>query len=215
MFEYKTLFICVLVTAALVAVQEMAARVGAYSGEGLMSLVREQFSLRIGAFAVVCLLIANLGLVVAEFAGIGAALEIFGVSRYISVPMAAVALLAVVLFGSYRYAERVFLCLSLVFLVYPVAMVLAQPDWAEVATNALWPHFVASRDFLLIAIALVGTTITPYMQLYQAAAVPTGASGRTSTTRSGSTRFSVRCSPASSSCRSSSRPRPRSAARVH
>lgn len=171
MFGYKTLFICVLVTAALVAVQEMAARVGAYSGEGLMSLVREQFSLRIGAFAVVCLLIANLGLVVAEFAGIGAALEIFGVSRYISVPMAAVALLAVVLFGSYRYAERVFLCLSLVFLVYPIAMVLAQPDWAEVAKNALWPHFVASQDFLLIAIALVGTTITPYMQLYQAAAV--------------------------------------------
>jgi Mn2+/Fe2+ NRAMP family transporter len=171
MFEYRTLFICVLITAALVAVQEMAARVGAYSGEGLMSLVREQFSLRIGAFAVVCLLIANLGLVVAEFAGIGAALEIFGVSRYISVPMAAVGILAVVLFGSYRYAERVFLALSLVFLVYPIAMVLAQPDWAEVAENAVWPHFIASRDFLLIAIALVGTTITPYMQLYQAAAV--------------------------------------------
>jgi NRAMP (natural resistance-associated macrophage protein)-like metal ion transporter len=171
MFGYRTLFICVLVTAALVAVQEMSARVGAYSGEGLMSLVREQFSLRVGAFAVVCLLIANLGLVVAEFAGIGAALEIFGVSRYISVPLAAVGILAVVLFGSYRYAERVFLGLSLVFLVYPIAMILAQPDWAQVAKDAVWPHFVASRDFLLISIALVGTTITPYMQLYQAAAV--------------------------------------------
>jgi Mn2+/Fe2+ NRAMP family transporter len=171
MFEYRTLFICVLVTAALVAVQEMAARVGAYTGEGLMSLVREQFSLRIGAFAVVSLLIANLGLVVSEFAGIGAAMEIFGVSRYVSVPVAAFGILAVVLFGSYRYAERTFLALSLVFLVYPVAMVLAQPDWAEVAKNALWPHFIASRDFLLISIALVGTTITPYMQLYQAGAV--------------------------------------------
>lgn len=171
MFEYRTLFICVLITAALVAVQEMAARVGAYSGEGLMSLVREQFSLRVGAFAVLCLLVANLGLVVSEFAGIGAALEIFGVSRYISVPLAAIGILAVVLFGSYRYAERVFLALALVFLVYPIAMILAQPDWAEVAENALWPHFLAERDFLLIAIALVGTTITPYMQLYQAAAV--------------------------------------------
>jgi Mn2+/Fe2+ NRAMP family transporter len=115
--------------------------------------------------------VANLGIVVSEFAGIGAALEIFGVSRYISVPLAAMGILAVVLFGSYRNAERVFLALSLVFLVYPIAMIAAQPDWADVAENALWPHFVASRDFLLIAIALVGTTITPYMQLYQAAAV--------------------------------------------
>jgi Mn2+/Fe2+ NRAMP family transporter len=171
LFEYRTLFICVLVIAALVAVQEMAARLGAYSGEGLMSLVREQFSLRIGAFAVLALMVANLGLVVSEFAGIGAAMEIFGVSRYITVPVAAVGILALVLFGSYRYAERVFLLLSLVFLTYPVAMVLSDPDWGQVVTNTVWPHFVASREFLLIALALVGTTITPYMQLYQAAAV--------------------------------------------
>lgn len=171
LFEYRTLFICVLVIAALVAVQEMAARLGAYSGEGLMSLVREQFSLRVGAFAVLALVVANLGLVVSEFAGIGAAMEIFGVSRYVSVPIAAVGILALVLFGSYRYAERVFLLLSLVFLAYPIAMVLADPDWGQVVTNTVWPHFVASREFLFIALALVGTTITPYMQLYQAAAV--------------------------------------------
>ncbi|MEP6623012.1 MAG: divalent metal cation transporter [Acidimicrobiia bacterium] len=170
-FQYRTLFIGVLIIAALVAVQEMAARLGAYSGEGLMSLVREEFSLRIGAFAVVCLLIANLGLVVSEFAGIGAAFEIFGVSRYISVPLAVLLILGIVLFGSYRRAERVFLALSLVFLVYPVAMILAGPDWGDVAKNTFIPHFVASRDFLLLAVALVGTTITPYMQLYQAAAV--------------------------------------------
>lgn len=170
-FTYRTLFIGVLIVAALVAVQEMAARLGAYSGEGLMSIVREEFSLRIGAFAVVCLLVANLGLVVSEFAGIGAAFEIFGVSRYISVPIAVMLILGIVLFGSYRRAERIFLMLSLVFLVYPVAMVLAGPDWGQVAKDAVIPHFVASRDFLLLAVALVGTTITPYMQLYQAAAV--------------------------------------------
>ena len=170
-FQYRTMFIAVLIIAALVAVQEMAARLGAYSGEGLMSLVREEFSLRIGAFAVVCLLIANLGLVVSEFAGIGAAFEIFGVSRYISVPFAVLLILGVVLFGSYKRAERVFLLLSLVFLVYPVAMILAGPDWGQVAKDTFIPHFVASRDFLLVAVALVGTTITPYMQLYQAAAV--------------------------------------------
>lgn len=170
-FGYRTLFIAVLIIAALVAVQEMSARLGAYSGEGLMSLVREEFSLRIGTFAVVCLLIANLGLVVSEFAGIGAAFEIFGVSRYISVPLAALLILSIVLYGSYRRAEKVFLLLSLVFLVYPLAMILAHPDWGEVAKNTFIPHFVASRDFLLLAVALVGTTITPYMQLYQAAAV--------------------------------------------
>src|SRR6478672_9976217 len=170
-FQYQTMFICVLIIGALVLVQEMAARLGAYSGEGLMSLVREEFSLRIGAFVVVCLLVANLGLVVSEFAGIGAAMEIFGVSRYISVPLAAFLILGVVLFGSYKWAERVFLTLSLVFLAYPIAMILSDPDWALVAKDTFIPHFVASREFLLVCVALIGTTITPYMQLYQAAAV--------------------------------------------
>jgi Mn2+/Fe2+ NRAMP family transporter len=170
-FVYETLFIMVLVTVALVVVQEMSARLGAYTGEGLISLVREQFSLRLGALAVLALVVANLGLVVSEFAGIGAAFEIFGVTRYVSVPLAAIGLLALVIFGSYRYAERFFLLLSLAFLAYPIAMVLGHPDWGSVATNALWPHFDWSRDFLLLAVALIGTTITPYMQLYQAAAV--------------------------------------------
>lgn len=170
-FAYKPLFLAVLITLMLVVVQEMAARVGVFGGEGIMSLVREQFSLRVGAFAVVCLLVANLGLVVSEFAGIGAALELFGVSRYVAVPVAAVVLIAVVVFGSYRWAERIFLTLALGFLAYPIAMVLAHPDWGTVVSNALIPHFVGSRAFLLMAVALVGTTITPYMQLYQAAAV--------------------------------------------
>jgi Mn2+/Fe2+ NRAMP family transporter len=170
-FVYRTLFLMVLVTVALVVVQEMSARLGAYSGEGLVSLIREQFSLRNATFAVVCLVVANVGLVVSEFAGIGAAFEIFGVSRYVAVPLAAVGIWAVVVFGSYRYAERVFLILSVAFLAYPIALVLGHPNWGKVATNAVWPHFVANHAFILLAVALVGTTITPYMQLYQAAAV--------------------------------------------
>jgi Mn2+/Fe2+ NRAMP family transporter len=170
-FVYRTLFLMVLVTIALVILQEMAARLGAYTGEGLVSLIREQFSLRVGTFAVVTLLIANLALVIAEFAGIGAALEIFSVSRYVSVPIAAVGIWAVVIFGSYRWAERIFLLLSVSFLAYPIALVLGHPDWGQVATNSLWPHFVADHDFVILAVALVGTTITPYMQLYQASAV--------------------------------------------
>ncbi len=171
MFGYQTLFLMVLVTIALVAVQEMSARLGAFTGEGLVSLIREQFPLRAAAFAVVCLVIANLGLIVSEFAGIGAAFELFGVSRYITVPIAAVVLWALVVFGSYRYAERIFLLLTIAFVAYPIAAVLGHPDWSRVATESALPHFTGSREFLLLAVALVGTTITPYMQLYQAAAV--------------------------------------------
>jgi Mn2+/Fe2+ NRAMP family transporter len=170
-FAYRMLFLMVLITVALVVVQEMSARLGAYTGEGLVSLIREQFSLRIGTFAIVCLLVANLGLVVSEFAGIGAAFEIFGVSRYLAVPLAALGIWAIVIFGSYRYAERVFLLLTITFLAYPIALILGHPDWSSVLTNSVWPHFTASHDFVILAVALIGTTITPYMQLYQAAAV--------------------------------------------
>ena len=170
-FGYATLFLMLLVTVALVVVQEMSARLGAHTGEGLMSLIREQFPLRASAFAIVCLLVANLGLVVSEFAGIGAAFEIFGVSRYIAVPIAAVVVWAVVVLGNYRYAERVFLLLSLAFIAYPISAVLAKPSGHEVAVNLLWPHGVWSKEYLFLAVALIGTTITPYMQLYQASAV--------------------------------------------
>ena len=170
-FGYATLFLMVLVTVALVVVQEMSARLGAHTGEGLMSLIREQFPLRASAFAIVCLLVANLGLVVSEFAGIGAAFELFGVSRYLSIPIAAVVVWGVVALGSYRWAERVFLVLGLAFVAYPVAAVLGEPQWGEVAENLLWPHGVWSKEYLFLAVALIGTTVTPYMQLYQASAV--------------------------------------------
>jgi NRAMP (natural resistance-associated macrophage protein)-like metal ion transporter len=176
-FGYRTLFVMLLVTIALVIVQEMSARLGAHTGEGLMSLIREQFPLRASAFAIVCLLIANLGLVVSEFAGIGAAFELFGVSRYVSIPIAAVAIWAVVVFGNYRYAERVFLLLGLAFITYPIAAILGKPDWGEVASNTFIPHMLGTKEFLFLVVALIGTTITPYMQLYQAAAVADSGSG--------------------------------------
>ncbi|HEY6534051.1 MAG TPA: Nramp family divalent metal transporter [Acidimicrobiales bacterium] len=176
-FGYATLFVMVLVTVALVVVQEMSARLGAHTGEGLMSLIREQFPLRASAFAIVCLLVANLGLVVSEFAGIGAAFELFGVTRYIAVPIAAVVIWAVVVLGDYRWAERIFLILGLAFIAYPIAAVLGDPNWGEVASNMIRPHFVWSKEFLFLCVALIGTTITPYMQLYQAAAVADRGSG--------------------------------------
>jgi Mn2+/Fe2+ NRAMP family transporter len=170
-FVYRTLFLMVLITIAYVVVQEMVARLAVYTGKGLAALIREEFSLRVAAFAVTAFAIANIGLMVTEFGGIATAFDLFGVSRYLSVPIFAVAIWSLVLFGSYSYAERIFLLLTVVFIAYPIAAVLAHPDWSQVAANTLWPHFVASRSFLLLSIALIGTTITPYIQLYEAGAV--------------------------------------------
>src|SRR5579884_4163226 len=170
-YRYRTLFFMVLVTVGLVVVQEMSARLGVFTGKGLAALIREEFSIRFATLALACLLLANLGLVVSEFAGIGAALELLGVTRYLSVPVAAVALWALVMFGSYRYAERVFLLLSLVFLTYPIAAVLGHPDWHAVASQTVLPHFTGGQAFVFVGVALIGTTISPYMQLYTAAGV--------------------------------------------
>ncbi|MBO0807985.1 MAG: divalent metal cation transporter, partial [Actinobacteria bacterium] len=170
-FGYRTLFFMLLVAISLVMVQEMAVRLGTHTGKGLAALIREQFSLRLAAVALGCILIGNAGLVVSEFAGIGAAFGLFGVSRYIIIPVAAVAIWALVLFGSYRYAERVFLVLSLGFLAYPLAAVLGNPDWARAGTDLVIPHLSFSKGFLLLGVALIGTTISPYMQLYAASGV--------------------------------------------
>jgi Mn2+/Fe2+ NRAMP family transporter len=116
-------------------------------------------------------LLANTGLVVSEFAGIGAAFGLLGVSRYIIIPIAAVAIWALVLFGSYRYAERIFLVMSLAFLAYPIAAILGHPDWSQVGQNLVIPHFEYSKAYLLLGVALIGTTVSPYMQLYAAAGV--------------------------------------------
>ncbi|MGO8860543.1 MAG: Nramp family divalent metal transporter [Acidimicrobiales bacterium] len=170
-FVYRTLFLMVLITIAYVVVQEMVARLAVHTGKGLAALIREEFPLRVTAFAVTAFAIANIGLMVTEFGGIATAFDLFGVSRYISVPIFAIAIWSLVLFGSYSYAERIFLLLTVVFVAYPIAAVLAHPDWGQVAANTLWPHFVASKSFLLLSIALIGTTITPYIQLYEAGAV--------------------------------------------
>jgi NRAMP (natural resistance-associated macrophage protein)-like metal ion transporter len=170
-YGYRTLFAMVLVTVALVVVQEMCARLGAYTGEGLGALIREQFSIRVTAFALLALVVANIGLVVSEFAGIAAALELLHVPRYLSVPVAAVAIWALVVLGSYSYAERLFLMLSLVFFAYPISAMLSHPDFAQAGAQLAYPHFLLTKDFLLLVVALIGTTITPYMQFYIAAAV--------------------------------------------
>ncbi|MGH9304428.1 MAG: NRAMP family divalent metal transporter, partial [Acidimicrobiales bacterium] len=170
-FGYRTLFLMLLIGIGLALVQEMSARLGAVTGKGLASLIREEFSIRLTCLALGALLIANLGIVVSEFAGIATAFSLFGVSRYVTVPISALLIWLLVLVGSYRYAERVFLLLTFLFITYPIAAILGHPHWSTVGASLGWPHLFASKAFLLLAVALIGTTISPYMQLYNASAV--------------------------------------------
>ena len=170
-FGYRTLFFMMLVTVGLVVVQEMSARLGVYSGKGLAALIREQFSVRLTGLAMLALTASNLGLVVSEFAGIGAAFQLFGVSRYLSIPISALFIWGLVVFGSYRYAERIFLIMSLAFFAYPIAALVGHPNWHKVAAQTVLPHFIASNSFIFLGVALIGTTISPYMQVYAAAGV--------------------------------------------
>jgi NRAMP (natural resistance-associated macrophage protein)-like metal ion transporter len=170
-FGYRTLFFMLLVTVALVIVQEMCARIGAYSGEGLGSLIREHFSIRQSSFALGLFTIANIGLVVSEFAGIAAALSLFDVSRFISIPIAALVIWTLVVFGSYKRAEQLFLVLSLAFITYPIAAILSHPNLHQATSDLITPHFLINKGFIFLGVALIGTTITPYMQFYLAGAV--------------------------------------------
>jgi NRAMP (natural resistance-associated macrophage protein)-like metal ion transporter len=155
----------------LAIVQEMAARLGVVTGQGLSDLIRDRFGVRWTAFAMLVLLVANIANTVAEFSGAAAALEIFGIARWVTVPLVAVAIWALVIYASYRTVERVFLSVMVVFLAYIASAVLAGPDWGEVGRALVTPTLDLSPDVLLLMVALVGTTITPYMQFYLQSAV--------------------------------------------
>ena len=156
----------------LAIVQEMAARLGVVTGQGLSDLIRDRFGVRWTVFAMAVLLVANVANTVAEFSGASAATEIFGVSRYLTVPIVAIGIWALILFApSYRAVERVFLATALVFLGYIVSAFLAKPDWGTVGRALVSPSFDVSPSVVLLMVALVGTTITPYMQFYLQSAV--------------------------------------------
>jgi Mn2+/Fe2+ NRAMP family transporter len=156
----------------LAIVQEMAGRLGVVTGQGLSDLIRDRFGVRWTAFAMLVLLVANVANTVAEFSGAAAATEIFGVSRYLTVPIVAIAIWALVLFApSAKAVERVFLATAAVFVGYIVSAVLSKPDWSAVGAALVTPSFDASPSVVLLMVALVGTTITPYMQFYLQSAV--------------------------------------------
>jgi Mn2+/Fe2+ NRAMP family transporter len=165
-FGYSLLWILIPITISLGIVQEMCARMGAVTGKGLADLIRERFGVRWTALIMLALLIANAGVTVSEFVGIAAATELFGVSRRISVPLAAIVVWWLVAKGSYKRVERAFLLMSLVFLGYIVSAFLARPNWSAVAIGLIRPEFKLEHAFLFTFVAVIGTTISPYMQVY-------------------------------------------------
>jgi Mn2+/Fe2+ NRAMP family transporter len=165
------LWIFPITIAILAVVQEMVARLGVVTGQGLSDLIRDRFGVRWTVFAMAVLLVANVANTVAEFAGASLAMGVFGVPQIVVVPVVAVAIWALVLFSSYRAVERIFLSVSLVFVAYIASAVLAHPDWGQVGRALVTPHLDLSADVLLLMVAVVGTTITPYMQFYLQSAV--------------------------------------------
>jgi NRAMP (natural resistance-associated macrophage protein)-like metal ion transporter len=165
-FGYRLLWVLVPITISLGIVQEMSARMGAVTGKGLADLIRERFGVRWTALVMLSLLIANGGITVSEFVGIAAATELFGVPRYVSVPLAAASIWWLVVKGTYQRVEKVFLLMSLVFLGYIVSAFLARPDWGEVAGEMARPSFSFDYFYLFTFLAIVGTTISPYMQVF-------------------------------------------------
>jgi Mn2+/Fe2+ NRAMP family transporter len=165
-YGYQMLWALLLITFSLAITQEMGARTGAVTGKGLAALIRERYRVRTALVAMLALLIANFGTTVAEFAGVGAALELFGVPRYVSVPIAAAVVWLLVIRGNYRLVERVLLVMSVVYLSYVVSAFLAQPDWGEVGHSIVNPTLTLETGFLVTLIAMIGTTITPWGQFF-------------------------------------------------
>ena len=184
-FGYAMLWSLIPMTFALYVTLEMCSRMGAVTGKGLSDLIREEFGFRVTFFVMAAVLIVNLGNVLAEFAGVASAMQIFGVSKYISVPLAAIIVWVVVLRGTAARVEKIFLVICLVYFTYVISAILAKPDWLRAALHLVPPHVLQfiptvkpwvdappiSTGYLLILAALVGTTIAPWQHFYLQAAV--------------------------------------------
>ena len=180
-FGYTLLWTMIPITIALIVVQEMCARMGAVTGKGLSDLIREEFGLRITFLMMLGILITNFGNVITEFIGIAGSMELFGVSKYISVPICGVIVWLIAVKGQYKSVEKVFLVASFFYITYIFAGVLAKPVWIEALKATVKPPQLGAfkRDYLYMVIGVVGTTIAPWMQFYlQSSVVEKGVTRR-------------------------------------
>jgi len=165
-YGYSLLWAFLPITISLIIVQEMCVRMGVITGQGLADLIREQFGVRWTTLVMSALLIANIGVIISEFIGIAQASELFGISRYITIPLTAAGIWWLVVKGTQKRIERVFLAMSLVFFGYVISAFLAKPVWSTVASEMIEPSFSFESGYLFTVMALIGTTITPFMQVY-------------------------------------------------
>jgi NRAMP (natural resistance-associated macrophage protein)-like metal ion transporter len=165
-YGYTLLWSFIPMTICFIVAQEMCVRMGVVTGKGLADLIREQFGVRWTSLVMLALLIANTGIIIAEFVGIAQASELLGISRYFSVPITALVVWWLVVKGTPKRVEQVFLLMSLIFLIYIVSAFLAKPDWSEVGIQFVKPSFSFETGYLFTIVALIGTTITPFMQIF-------------------------------------------------
>jgi NRAMP (natural resistance-associated macrophage protein)-like metal ion transporter len=165
-FGFQMLWILALITISLAVVNEMGARMGVVTGKGLADLIRERFGVRGTTFAMLLLLIANAVTTMAEFAGIAAALELFRVPKYASVPLVALVIWLVIVRGSYPVVERILLSIGVVYLAYILSGVISHPNWSDVLHSVVAPRPPITTGYILLAIGLIGTTIAPWMLFY-------------------------------------------------
>lgn len=170
-YGYRMIWGLIFITISLAVVQEMNVRMGIVTGKGLASMIRENFGVKLTFIAMLVLVIANFGVSIADFAGIAVSLELFGISKYISVPVFAVAIWFLVSKGSYKRIEKIFLMFTLVFFSYIITCFLVRPDWGIVFRQSFTPSLDLNQGFLLTFIGMIGTTITPYMQFYLQASI--------------------------------------------
>lgn len=170
-YGYLPLWTLLPIMVLLIVTQEMTARMGAVTGKGLSDLIREEFGLRTTFFMMVALVVANLTNVMANFAGVASSLELFGVSRYISVPIGALIVWLLVVKGNYASVERIFLFATLLYVSYIISGVLVKPDWKEAAIYSVTPVLIFDPAYITLLIAMVGTSVAPWMQFYLQAAI--------------------------------------------
>ncbi len=165
-FGYNLLWMMIPILLSLIVIQEMCVRMGIVTGKGLADLIRENFGIKATFYVLGALLLTNIFNTMSEFSGVAAGSELLGLSRYVALPLAAAGVTTLILRGSYRVVERVFLAASLFYLAYVVSAVLAEPDWGEIAQATVHPHVEFSSAYLLLMVGLIGTTIAPWMQFY-------------------------------------------------
>jgi NRAMP (natural resistance-associated macrophage protein)-like metal ion transporter len=170
-YGYHLLWTLIPAFVVLLVIQEMNARMGIVTGKGLADMIRENAGVKITFFIFVGLLVADIGNTMTEFAGVAGSMQVFGVSKYIAVPLVAILVWILVVKGTYRFTEKIFLIFSVFLLSYVVSAVMAKPNWGEIGTAIIQPKMQFNFDYLTMVIGIIGTTIAPWMQFYMQSAV--------------------------------------------